>query len=119
MCIDYRKLNAAIRKDDFPLLFIDQILEWVASHPFDCFFDGYSRYYQIEIALEDQDKTTFTCRFGTYAFWRMSFGLCNASATFQRCMMSIFSDMVEKCMEVFIDYLNVFGDSFDACLFNL
>ena len=119
MCIDYRKLNSATRKDHFPLPFIDQILERVAGHPFYCFLDGYSGYYQIEIALEDQDKTTFTCPFGTYAFRRMPFGLCNAPATFQRCMMSIFSDMVEKCMEVFMDDLTVFGDSFDDCLLNL
>ena len=96
MCIDYRKLNSVTRKDHFPLPFIDQILEWVAGHPFYCFLDGYSRNYQIEIALEDQEKTTFTCPFGTFAFLRMPFGLCNAPTTFQRCMMSIFSDMVEK-----------------------
>ena len=119
MCIDYRKLNAATRKDHFPLPFIDQILERVAGHPFYCFLDGYSGYYQIEIALEDQDKTTFTCPFGTFAFRRMPFGLCNAPATFQRCMMSMFSDMIEKCMEVFMDDLTVFGDSFDACISNL
>ena len=119
MCIDYRKLNSATRKDHFPLPFIDQILERVAGHPFYCFLDGYLGYYEIEIALEDQEKTTFTCPFGTFAFRRMPFGLCNAPATFQRCMMSIFSDMVEKCMEVFIDDLTVFGTSFGSCLSNL
>ncbi|KAL5581218.1 hypothetical protein UlMin_013660 [Ulmus minor] len=119
MCIDYRKLNSATRKDHFPLPFIDQILERVAGHPFYCFLDGYSGYYQIEISLEDQEKTTFTCPFGTFAFRRMPFGLCNAPATFQRCMMSIFSDMVEKCIEVFMDDLTVFGTSFDSCLSNL
>lgn len=119
MCIDYRKLNAATRKDHFPLPFIDQILERAAGHPFYCFLDGYFGYYQIEIALKDQDKTTFTCPFGTYAFRRMPFGLCNAPATFQRCMMNIFSDMVENCMEIFMDDLTIFGSSFDACLLNL
>uniref|UniRef100_A0A2N9IY26 Integrase catalytic domain-containing protein n=1 Tax=Fagus sylvatica TaxID=28930 RepID=A0A2N9IY26_FAGSY len=119
MCIDYRKLNAATRKDHFPLPFIDQVLERVAGHSFYCFLDGYSGYYQIEIDLEDQDKTTFTCPFGTYAFRRMPFGLCNAPATFQRCMISIFSDMVREFMEVFMDDLSVFGDSFDGCLENL
>ncbi|KAL5807818.1 hypothetical protein ACOSQ3_028509 [Xanthoceras sorbifolium] len=68
MCIDYRKLNAATSKDHFPLPFIDQILERVDGHPVYCFLDGYLGYYQIEIALEDQEKTTFTCPFGTYAF---------------------------------------------------
>uniref|UniRef100_A0A2N9HVI2 Integrase catalytic domain-containing protein n=1 Tax=Fagus sylvatica TaxID=28930 RepID=A0A2N9HVI2_FAGSY len=82
MCIDYWKLNSATRKDHFPLPFIDQILERVAGHKYYCFLDGYSGYYQIEIALEDQGKTTFTCPFGTFAFRRMPFGLCNAPATF-------------------------------------
>ncbi|XP_022891814.1 uncharacterized protein LOC111406658 [Olea europaea var. sylvestris] len=119
MCIDYRKLNAATHKNHFSLPFLDQILERVVGHPFYYFLDGYLGYYQIEIALEDQEKTTFTCPFGTYAFHRMSFGLYNAPATFQRCMMNMFSDMVDDCMEVFMDDLTVFGTSFDACLSNL
>ncbi|BBN67993.1 hypothetical protein Prudu_247S000100 [Prunus dulcis] len=67
------------------------------------------RYYQIEVSLEDQEKTTFACPFGTFAFRKMPFGLCNAPATFQRCMISIFSDMVEKYLEVFKDDITVFG----------
>ncbi|CAL9019012.1 unnamed protein product, partial [Prunus brigantina] len=78
-----------------------------------------SGYNQIAIAPEDQEKTTFTCPFGTFAYRRMPFGLCNAPATFQRCMMSIFSDMVERFIEVFMDDFSVFGDSFDQCLHNL
>ena len=60
MCIDYKNLNAITRKDHFPLPFLDQVLERVAGHKYYCFLDGYSGYYQIEIALEDQEKTTFT-----------------------------------------------------------
>ncbi|XP_050150502.1 uncharacterized protein LOC126625454 [Malus sylvestris] len=82
-------------------------------------FDGYSGYNQIVIAPEDQEKTTFTCPFGTFAYRRMPFGLCNAPATFQRCMVSIFSDFIEKIIEVFMDDFSVFGDSFDGCLANL
>ena len=82
MCIDYRKVNSATRKDHFPLPFIDQILERVAGHPYYCFLDGYSRYYQIDIAIEDEEKTIFTWPFGTLAFWCMPFGLCNAPTTF-------------------------------------
>ena len=119
VCIDYRKLNAVTRKDHFPLPFLDQILERVAGHPYYCFLDGYSGYNQIEIAPEDQEKTTFTCPFGTCAYRRMPFGLCNAPATFQRCMLSIFSDMVERILEVFMDDFSVFGDSFEDCLSNL
>ncbi|KAJ8774906.1 hypothetical protein K2173_019910 [Erythroxylum novogranatense] len=119
VCMDYRKLDKATRKDHFPLPFIDQMLDRLAGHAFYCFLDGYSGYNQIAIAPEDQEKTTFTCPFGTFAFRRMPFGLCNAPATFQRCMMAIFSDMVENFVEVFIDDFSVFGDSFDKCLHNL
>ncbi|KAM2798278.1 hypothetical protein COP1_003248 [Malus domestica] len=119
VCIDYRKLNATTRKDHFPLPFIDQMLERLAGHSFYCFLEGYSRYNQIVIAPDDQEKTTFTCPFGTFAYRRMPFGLCNAPATFQRCMVSIFSDFVEKIIEVFMDDFSVFGDSFDGCLENL
>ena len=107
VCIDYRKLNAGTRKDHFPLPFFDQLLERVAGHEFYCFLDGYSRYNQIEIALEDQEKTTFTCPFGTFAFRKMPFGLCNALGTFQRCMMGIFSDMIEIILEIFMDDFSV------------
>jgi hypothetical protein len=72
------------------------MLERLASHRYYCFLDGYNDYNQIAIALKDQENTTFTCPFGTFAYRRMPFGLCNAPATFQRCMMSIFSNMVEK-----------------------
>jgi hypothetical protein len=75
MCVDYRKLNLSIRKDHFPLPFMDQMLERLAGKSFDCFLDGYSGYNQIVINPKDQKKTTFTCPFGTYAFRRMPFGL--------------------------------------------
>ncbi|XP_027184065.1 uncharacterized protein LOC113782370 [Coffea eugenioides] len=76
-------------------------------------------YFQIAIAPEDQEKTTFTCPFGTFAYRRMLFGLCNAPTTFQRYMVSIFSEYVEKIIEVFMDDFSVYGDSFDTCLDNL
>jgi hypothetical protein len=118
MCIDYRKLNKATNKDHFPLPFIDEMLEQLANHSF-CFLDGYSRYHQILIHLNDQNKTTFTCPYGTYAYRRMSFGLCNALASFQRCMMSIFSNMIKEIMEVFMDDFSIYGKTFDDCLENL
>ena len=119
VCIDYRKLNTAIRNDHYPLPFIDQILDRLVGQPHLCFLDGYSRYNQIVIAPGDQDKTTFTCPYDTFAFRRMSFGLCNAPATFQRCIMSIFSDLVEEAIELFMDDFSVYGSSFENCLENL
>ena len=95
------------------------MLERLAGHSYYCFLNGYSGYFQIAIALEDQEKTTFTCPFGTFAYRRMPFGLCNAPATFQRCMVSIFSDYIEHIIEVFMDDFTVSGDSFDNCLHNL
>ena len=119
ICIDYRKLNKATRKDHFPLSFLDQMLDRLARYEYYCFLDGYSGYNQIAIAPEDQEKTTFTCPYGTFAFRRMPFGLCNAPGTFQRCMMAIFSDMVEKTIEIFMDDFSVMGNSFDNFLENL
>ena len=75
--------------------------------------------FQIEIVVEDQEKTTFTCPFRTYAYRRMFFGLCNAPATFQRCMLSIFSDMVERIIEVFMDDITIYESTFEEWLVNL
>jgi len=105
MCTDYRMLNKATRKDHFSLHFIDEMLERLAKHSFFYYLDGYSGYHQIPIHLDDQNKTTFTCPYGMFAYRRMSFGLCNAPASFQRCM-----------MEVFMDDFSVYGKGFDECL---
>ncbi|GJV00649.1 reverse transcriptase domain-containing protein [Tanacetum coccineum] len=119
VCIDYRKLNEATAKDHFPLPFMDQMLERLAGNKYFCFHDGFSGYFQIPIDPMDQEKTTFTCPFRTYAYRRMPFGLCNAPATFQRCMLAIFHDMIEESVEVFMDDFLVCGNSFDKCLNNL
>ncbi|GJT51863.1 putative nucleotidyltransferase, ribonuclease H [Tanacetum coccineum] len=119
VCIDYRKLNDATRKDHFPLPFNDQMLERLSGNEYYCFLDRFSGYFQIPLAPEDQEKTTFTCPYGTFAYRRMPFGLCNAHATFQRCMTAIFHDMCKDFMEVFMDDFFVFGNSFGTCLNNL
>ena len=116
---EYRRFNAATRKDHYPLPFIDQMLDRLAGKSHYCFLDGFTGYFQIHIAPEDQEKTTFTCPFGTFAYKRMPFGLCNAPATFQRCMTSVFSDLMENCLEVFMDDFSIYGTSFDCCLENL
>nr|GEW59837.1 reverse transcriptase domain-containing protein [Tanacetum cinerariifolium] len=83
VCIDDRKLNDATRKDHFPLPFMDQMLERLAGNEFYCFLNGFFGYFQIPINPPDQEKTTFTCPYGTFAYRRMPFGLCNAPGTFQ------------------------------------
>ncbi|GJR54144.1 reverse transcriptase domain-containing protein [Tanacetum coccineum] len=95
VCIDYRKLNDATRKDHFPLPFMDQMLERLARNEYYCFLDGFFGYFQISIDPLDQENTTFTCPYGKFAYRRMPFGLCNAPGTFQRCMVAIFHDT--KC----------------------
>nr|GFB01448.1 reverse transcriptase domain-containing protein [Tanacetum cinerariifolium] len=94
--IDYHKLNEVIHKDHFPLPFMDQMLERLAGNQYYCFLDGFSGYFQIPIDPKDQEKTTFTCPYRTFAYHRMPFGICNAPGMFQRCMMAIFHDMIEK-----------------------
>nr|GEY55312.1 reverse transcriptase domain-containing protein [Tanacetum cinerariifolium] len=119
VCIDYRKLNEETRKDHFPLPFMDQMLERLAWNQYYCFLDGFSGYFQIPIDPKDQEKTTFTFPYGTFAYRRMPFRLCNAPGTFQRCMMAIFHDMIEKTMEVFMDDFSIFKNSFQSCLSHL
>nr|GEY78457.1 retrovirus-related Pol polyprotein from transposon 17.6 [Tanacetum cinerariifolium] len=91
VCIEYRKLNKATQKDHFPLSFMDQMLERLAGNEYYCFLDGYSGYFQISIDPRDQEKTTFTCPYGTFAYRRMPFGLCNAPGTFQRSLKYLFA----------------------------
>ena len=83
MVIDHRKLNKATRKDHYPLPFIDQMLERLSKHTHFCFLDGYYGFSQIPVSQPDQEKTTFTCPFGTYAYRRIPFGFCNALLLFK------------------------------------
>ena len=119
VCIDYRKLNSTTKKDHFPLPFIDQILDRLPGSNYFYFLDGYSGYNHIAIHPHNQEKTTFTCPFGTFAFRRMPFKLCNASTTFQRCMTTIFSEFLGDSIEVFMDDFSVFGNDFESCLAHL
>nr|GEW22496.1 reverse transcriptase domain-containing protein [Tanacetum cinerariifolium] len=112
VCIDYRKLNKATRKDHFPLPFMDQMLERLIGNEYYCFLDGFSGYFQIPIDPKDQEKTTFTCPYGTFAYKCMPSRLCNAPGMFQWCMTVIFHDMIEQTMEVFMDDFSVFEFDF-------
>ncbi|KAA0067141.1 reverse transcriptase [Cucumis melo var. makuwa] len=117
--MDYRKLNATLKKDHFPLPFIDQMLDRLVGKKFYYFLDGYSSNNQIKIASEDQHKTTFTCPYRMFLFFRMPFSLCNTPKTFLRCMLAIFSDFLERSVEIFMDDFSAFGDSFKERLSSL
>jgi hypothetical protein len=119
MCINFRKVNKVTKKDHYPLSFIDQMLERLSKKTRFCFLDHYSGFPQIAVKKQDQEKTTFTYPYGTYAYRRMPFGLCNAPATFQRCMSAIFHGFYEEIVEVFMDNFSVYGTSFDNGLHNL
>ncbi|GJW06247.1 reverse transcriptase domain-containing protein [Tanacetum coccineum] len=111
--------SSAMIQNKVPPKLGDHKEERLAGNKYFCFLDGFSGYFQIPIDPMDQEKTIFTCPFGTCAYRRMPFGLCNAPATFQRCMLAIFHDMIEESVEVFMDDFSVFGDSFDKYLNNL
>lgn len=102
-------MNAATQKEDHSQLFTDAILEHVAEHECYNFLDGFSGYNQVSIREQDKDKTTFITNWGTYAYYKMPFGLCHAPATFQRMMSTIFQDHLRKFLETIIDHFCVFG----------
>ena len=119
ICVYFQELNKATLRDYFPLPFIDQVLDTLSGKQYFSFLDGYSGYNQIRIAPKDQDKTTFTCPWGPYAYKVLPFGLCNAPATFQRAVLGILTDLVHDCMEVCMEDFTVYGNDFKEALDNL
>ena len=107
MCVDYRDLNKACPKDDFPLPHIDVLVDNAACSAMYSFMDGFSGYNQVLIHPNDQHKTAFATEWGTFAFRRMPFGLTNAPATFQRLMCHIFKEFLRLFLEVYVDDLCV------------
>ncbi|WJX67858.1 hypothetical protein P8452_52291 [Trifolium repens] len=103
MCVDYRDLNRASPKDDFPLPHIDVLVDNTAQYSVFSFMDGFSGYNQIKMAPEDMEKTTFITPWGTFCYKVMPFGLKNAGATYQRAMVTLFHDMIHKEIEVYVD----------------
>ncbi|MCO5583693.1 hypothetical protein L7F22_037606 [Adiantum nelumboides] len=110
VCVDYKPLNAATKRDHFPLPFQDEIFNEVAGYERYTVCDGYSGYFQIKIAEKDQKKTTFVTPWGCFAYRVMPFGLTNAPATFQRFITHVFQPFFGKSIRVFID---------DFCIYSL
>lgn len=103
ICTNFRDLNKACPKDDFPLPNIDMIIDLTVGNEMLSLMDAFSSYNKIMIALEDQSKIAFTCPWGTYYWNMMPFGLKNASATYQRVLTILFCDMIHDIMEDYID----------------
>ena len=103
MCVDYRDLNRASPKDNFPLPYINTLVDNTAKHSLFSFMDGFSGNNQIKMAPKDMEKTTFLTMWGTFCYKVMPFGLKNAGPTYQRAMVTLFHDMMHKEIEVYVD----------------
>lgn len=111
ICVDFRKLNEQTIKEPFPLPFTDTMLDQIVGYEMYNFADGYSGYNQIRLAPGDREKTTFITEWGAFMFLVIPFGLCNAPATFQRVMMTIFSEYLQKFMAIFVDDFTVYSSA--------
>ena len=103
MCVDYTDLNKHCPKDPFGLPLIDQIVDSIAGSALLSFLDSYSGYLQIALRKEDQSKTSFITLFGAYCYTTMSFGLKNASATYQRTIQACLSEHIGHNIEAYVD----------------
>jgi len=119
MCVDYRDLNRASPKDNFPLPHIDTLVDNTARFSLFSFMDGFSGYNQIKMALEDMEKTTFITLWGTFCYKVMSFGLKNAGATYQRAMVALFHDMMHEEIKVYVDDMITKSESEAEHILNL
>ena len=102
VCVDFRDLNKASPKDDFPLPYIDMLVDTTAGHSMLSFIDGFFRYNKILMAPKDMKKTSFIAKWGTYYYQVMPFGLKNAEATYQRAATTLFHDMMHRDVEVYV-----------------
>ncbi|GLJ23907.1 hypothetical protein SUGI_0454270 [Cryptomeria japonica] len=109
LCVNFRNLNKASEKDNYPLPSLDKVLQIANGSQMMSFLDGYSGYNQVLVNYEDRMKTTFTMKWGTYAYKRMPFGLINAGATFQRVMDMDFKELIGKCIIIYMNDLMIFS----------
>lgn len=109
LCVDYRSLNKASVRYNFPLPNMDQILQQVMGSQMMSLSDGFSSYNQIHVKKVEKYKTTFTTRWGTFTYGQMPFGLINASATFQRTMQLAFNDLIKKIIQIYPNDITVYS----------
>ena len=119
ICVDYRMLNAATKKDSYPLPRIDECLDALGGNQWFCTLDLESGYWQIEMDEDSQEKTAFVSSLGLFEFKVMAFGLCNAPATFQKMMDTMLDGLKRKICLVYIDDVIVYGKTLGECVHNL
>ena len=119
MCVDYKGLNKACPKDPFPLPHIDQVVDSTSGCETLCFLDAYSGYHQITMKVSDQITTSFITPFGSYCYVTMSFGLMNMGATYQRCMLKCFGDLIGWTVEAYVDDIMVKSKPTDQVIADL
>ena len=107
VCVDFRDLNKASPKDDFPLPYIDMLVNSTAGHLMLSFMDGFSGYNQILMAQKGMEKTSFITEWGTYSYRVMPFGLKNSRATYQRVATTLLQDMMHRDVDVYVDNMIV------------
>ena len=112
LCVDFRNLNKASLKNNYPLPNMDQLLQKVLGANRFSLLDRFPGYNQILVNLEDREKTTFTTPWGTFMYAWIPFGLSNAGATFQRAMDLDFFRKVNKFIVIYLDDLIVFSKSY-------
>ena len=105
MCVDFIDLNKACPKDCYPLPEIDWKVESLCGYAFKCFLDAYKGYHQIQMDVEDEEKTAFHTSQGIFCYRKMPFGLKNAGATYQRLVDTAFQKQIGRNMEVYVDDL--------------
>ena len=109
LCVDFRNLNLASQKDNYPLTSLDEVLQIMNGSKMMSFLDGYSGYNQVMVDEEDRLKTSFTTKWGTFSYRRMPFRLINAGATFQRAMDEAFKELINRCIVIYMDDLTIFS----------
>ena len=110
ICVDFRRLNAATKKDSYPLPFTDEVLDTVIGYAAYSFIDCFSGYHQVHIHADDRYKTAFITKWGTYVWVVMPFGLKNAPPTYQRIVNQIFKDYLNDFMKLYLDDFSVYSD---------
>jgi hypothetical protein len=112
-CVNYKPLNDITKKDNYPLSRIDEMLDVLQDAQWFTTLDLASGYWQIKVKKEDQEKTAFITKFGTYKFKVMFFGLCNARVTFQRTMDKVLQGIKDKFVLVYLDDVIIFSKTFE------